>query len=303
MASVKSLSVIKKKLKNILKKRVFYDIPFSELTSYRVGGSVAVVMYPRSCDELSRSMPMLRDSGIPRIVIGNGTNILASDDGYKGVVICLKKMSSITHSNTIIECEAGLDLDELIVYSIRHNLAGLQHLSGIPGTVGGALWMNAGAYESEISDTLVGIELMDYAGRVIYMPKKSIDFSYRKTTNIMNKIIIKAWFKLIPARKSDLMRTRKKIIGLRHKNQPWRAFSAGSVFQRPKGTYASLLIERAGLKGYRIGGAEVSRKHAGFIINTGTATSRDIRALIKYVQNEIYRNYKVKLKLEQVLID
>ena len=298
-----SRNEIKKKLKRILQSRVHANIPLSKLTSYRVGGPADFLVSPKNYEELSLLVKFINTNSLSFYIIGNGTNILASDEGFKGILISLKKLRKVRHDNVIVEAEAGADLNKLILYSIKHNLAGLQHLSGIPGTVGGALRMNAGAYESEISNSVIGMEIMDYFGNIMYVLKKKVDFEYRKARKLENKIILKAWFKLVKGKKQELMRKRKEIINLRKQRQPWQDYSAGSVFKRPIGSYAGFLIERAGLKGYRIGDAEVSQKHAGFIINKGKATGSDIRALIKLIQQKVYSKFRIKLKLEQILLE
>lgn len=277
-------------------------VKLSSLTSYHIGGPAKYLVYPNTIQELSRLIKFIKSRRNKFFILGNGTNIVAPDKGFNGIVISLKNFRSITRRDKTITCEAGADLNRLILYSIRHGLSGIENLSGIPGTLGGALRMNAGAYDSEISDMLKDIEVMDYNGNVTVLDKKSVRFSYRQAKNLYNKIILKARFRLHPGRIQRLMRIRHRIIKIRKKNHPWNKYSAGSVFKRPNRHFAGKLISQAGLKGYCIGGAEVSRKHAGFIINTGKAKAKDILALIRLIQKCIYKKFKVKLKLEQIII-
>ncbi|MFH1379276.1 MAG: UDP-N-acetylmuramate dehydrogenase [bacterium] len=289
-------------LNMLISGKVHERVKLSTLTSYHVGGPAKYVVYPKNIQELIRLITFIKSRRSRFFILGNGTNIIAPDKGFKGIVISMKELDEITSSKKSVICEAGVDLNKLILYCIRHHMSGLENLSGIPGTVGGALRMNAGAYNTEISDRLVYVEVMDYHGRISRIIKKNIQFSYREAKKLLNKIILSAKFKFSAGQTSVLMRTRKRIMRSRRKKQPWDKHSAGSVFKRPSGNFAGRLIRQAGLRGYRIGGAEVSKKHAGFIITRGKAKAADIIALIKLIQRRVYKKCNINLKLEQIII-
>lgn len=282
--------------------RILERIKLSKLTSYRVGGPAKYLVYPKNIQELSRLIKFIRSRRSKFFILGNGTNIIAPDKGFKGIVISMKEFDGIARAKKSVICEAGADLNKLILYCIRHHLAGVENLSGIPGTVGGALRMNAGAYRAEISDCLQYVDVMDYQGKIIRIRKKKIQFKYRQAKKLAHKIILNAKFKFSSGRTEVLVRARKRILRMRRKKQPWDKHTAGSVFKKPTDNFAGRLIRQAGLKGYRIGGAEVSKKHAGFIINRGKAKAADIISLIKIIQRRVYKKFNVNLKLEQIII-
>lgn len=294
---------IKSVLQSLQKSEIKTGIPLARLTSYCVGGPADFLVMPQDVRELSDILLFVVSHQSKFFIIGNGTNIIAPDNGYDGILISLKRFNKVVYNKHTLECGAGSDLSKIILSAIRNGLAGLENLSGIPGTLGGALRMNAGAHGSEIADHVDEIQVMNYDGSIVWMRKDQIDFSYRKALHLENKIILKARFNLEPGNSKTLMQQRQKIIRIRKQKQPWDYPSAGSVFRRPKGYYAGTLISQAGLAGYRIGGAEVSSKHAGFIVNRGKATASDVITLIKHVQQKVYEKFNVKLELEQIILE
>ncbi len=291
-----------RELKSILKDPARTGVRLASMTSYHIGGPADVVACPRDAGELFQLLKFVRRAGLRSFVMGNGTNVVPSDRGFRGVIISMKKLNRVTRAGTDLGCGAGYDLDALVRYSIRHGLSGMANLSGIPGTVGGGLRMNAGAFGSEISDNLIDVLVMDHAGRSKRLSRERIGFGYRQAKRLSRQIVLHARFRLKRGSKAGLRRVRERVLAQRRGKQPWQYYSAGSVFKRPPGHYAGSLIARAGLCGHRVGGAEVSAKHAGFIINKGKATATDIRTLIRLVQDRVYKKFKVKLKLEQILL-
>lgn len=294
---------IKKHLQDLLKNPIRIRIPLSQLTSYKVGGPADFLVSPQDLEELSVVLKFIHKHKLKYYVMGNGTNIIAVDKGFNGIIISLKEFNKMMVHEEKVTCEAGADLDSFVLYTIKQGLSGLENLSWIPGTLGGALRMNAGAHGSEIADYATDILIMDWKGNSSRISKNQAGFSYRTAKNLADKIILRATFSLYPSSKKELMNHRKKIINLRKQKQPWQYPSAGSVFKRPPGFYAGTLISQAGLGGYRIGGAEVSEKHSGFIINRGKATAKDIISLIKHIKDCVYKKFNIKLQLEQIILE
>jgi UDP-N-acetylmuramate dehydrogenase len=235
-------------------------------------------------------------------VLGGGANVLVSDAGFDGVIIHLKEFTRLTIEGNLVRAGAGLTLDWLVVACLRKSLAGLERLSGIPGTLGGALQMNAGAFDAEISNHLLTVEVLDFKGNHKILAKEEAGFHYRGSTGIKDSYILGATFEFPDGSLEELFKTRYEILARRRDKQPWQYPSAGSVFKRPTGHYAGKLIEDAGLKGKTIGRAQISSKHAGIIINLGGAKASDVLELIRLAQDEVRRKLGVQLELEQELV-
>ncbi|MGA2402269.1 MAG: UDP-N-acetylmuramate dehydrogenase [Syntrophobacteraceae bacterium] len=281
------------------------DEPLARHTTFRVGGPVRVFARPRSERALCALLEQIRDLDIPFVVLGGGSNVLAPDGPREMAVIqlslaCNKLLHSEqrTKKGTILYAGAGTKLQELIRYCIENGLEGLERLSGIPGTVGGAVVMNAGTPSGAISDNLLHVDLVDPdAGRRL-IRREELPPGYRTMGIPENSIVLGACFKL-RACSSDILKARaEQILQNRRRTQPLRYPSAGSIFKNPEGQLAGALIDKAGLKGYRMGGAEVSRKHANWIINRGNAQAGDILGLIEKIENEIYGTFGVRLERE-----
>jgi UDP-N-acetylmuramate dehydrogenase len=281
---------------------IFENEPLKERTTYRIGGGARYLVCPKDLGDLRRLNALMRRYQIPRFILGGGANVLVNDQGFNGVVVHLRNFNRLAIEDSKVTAGAGLVLDQFVVSCLKRELAGLERLSGIPGTLGGALRMNAGAFDAEISDHLVTVECMDFEGNHCVLQKSEVAFSYRQAPVIKDTYILGATFDFPRAAAEDLFKVREEILARRHEKQPWQYPSAGSVFKRPPGYYTGKLIEDLGLKGRTIGRAQISPKHAGIIINLGDATAEDVRQLIRLAQEEVRRHYGVELELEQELI-
>ena len=281
------------------------ELRFDELlarhTSFRIGGGAEVMAFPKSEDELSA---LLKKSALldwKFAILGAGTNVLAPDEGVRGLVICLKdcldgmRQTDETH----IQVMAGVTMSRAAVFAANLGLAGMEFAHGIPGTVGGGVYMNAGAYGGEISDICESVQVMDYSGEVKTLSRDQMDFSYRHSClEGQNAVVVSAVFELIPGSSDEIRRKMKDFQQRRMASQPLDLPSAGSAFKRPSGGYAAALIDQAGLKGYRIGGAAISEKHAGFAVNLGGATAADVKALLTQVSETVYNSTGILLEPE-----
>ena len=280
------------------------DEPLARHTTFRVGGPVRLLARPRSESALCALLDRLRDSGIPFVVLGGGSNVLALDGPREMAVIQLHLACSKLRSGqrskgqTIVYAGAGTKLQELIRYCIENGLEGLESLSGIPGTVGGALVMNAGTPSGAISDNLLQVDLVDRDGKRRSIRREELTPGYRTMGIAKDCIVLGACFKLGSCPGEIVKERVERVLQNRRRTQPLRYPSAGSVFKNPEGQFAGALIEKAGLKGYRIGDAEVSRKHANWIVNRGSACARDIVCLIEKIENEIFGTFGVRLERE-----
>lgn len=279
---------------------IFYreNVPMSEYTSFRVGGNAEVLVEPASAEELSRCLLIAKQLDKQVTIIGNGSNLLVSDEGIEGICIRIaERMSASEICGTRITVQAGAHISSIAKKSVLSGLIGLEWAAGIPGTVGGAIAMNAGAYGGEISMVLKRVSgIMD--GEVCSFDVKEGDMGYRKSRfSAPDFLTCEAEFELMPDDGSALIKM-NDYNARRREKQPLSYPSAGSTFKRPEGYFAGALIEKAGLKGASIGGAMVSTKHAGFIINTGSATCGDVLALIELVQKRVYDMSGVILETE-----
>lgn len=273
--------------------------PLSNHTTYRTGGLSRYFIEPYNLSELFAALKFAKDKNF--FILGAGSNVLFSDKLFDGVVISLKKLNRyVIIKNDVLICGAGCLLDNVINFSVSNNLSGLENLSGIPGSVGGAIYMNAGAFDIEIKDFLTSVKIMDFSGNIKIYKKNDLNFAYR-SSGLKDEIVVEAVFTL---RKGKYLENKRlEILKKRGEKQPLEYPSCGSVFKRPKEGFAGVLIENCGLKGYSIGGAEVSKKHANFIINKGNATSSDIYNLINYVKEVVYKKYGIILEEEVKLIN
>ena len=281
------------------------ELRFDELlarhTSFRIGGGAEVMAFPKSEDELSA---LLKKSALldwKFTILGAGTNVLAPDEGVQGLVICLKdcldgmRQTDETH----IQVMAGVTMSRAAVFAANLGLAGMEFAHGIPGTVGGGVYMNAGAYGGEISDICESVQVMDYSGEVKTLSRDQMDFSYRHSClEGREAVVVSAVFELIPGSSDEIRSKMKDFQQRRMASQPLDLPSAGSAFKRPSGGYAAALIDQAGLKGYRIGGAAISEKHAGFAVNLGGATAADVKALLTQVSETVYNSTGILLEPE-----
>ena len=281
--------------------------PMKNHTSFKVGGPADMLVTPESNTMLDEVLKVCKKEGIPYFIMGNGTNLIVRDKGIRGVVIKTEdkfnKYSICGDLDDVIEAEAGILISHLSSIALEHGLSGLEFASGIPGTLGGAVAMNAGAYGGEMKDVVIKTQYISSGGTVETLQGELHQFGYR--TSFIQKeggIILKSWLKLYRDDKSKIQERIEYLAARREKSQPLDMPSAGSVFKRPKGYYTAPLIEKCGLKGYNIGGAQVSFKHCGFIVNTGNATAQNIIDVIRHIQTTIKNRYNLELETEVKII-
>ncbi len=281
------------------------DEPMKKHTTFRIGGPADIYVEP-SVSQVVPLIAFLKDSEVPFMVIGNGSNLLVSDDGIEGVVISMGKSSSeviIDEAKCEIFAEAGAMLSSVANRAADAGLTGLEFASGIPGSIGGAVYMNAGAYGGEMKDVLTSVQLLNADGQVEEIPVDKLDLSYRHSV-LMEKpgIVLGAKLQLAAGDVSEIKATIEDIRQKRIEKQPLNFPSAGSTFKRPEGYFAGKLIDDAGLRGYTVGNAQVSEKHCGFVINKSDATASDVLKLMKDVDEKVYEKFGVHLTPEVRII-
>lgn len=284
---------------------VIENAPMSKYTSFRTGGNADLLIIPESVGSLTEIIRECKNRNVRPFVMGNGSNLLVTDKGYRGVIIKISsKLSDIrlTDENTI-ECEAGVSMQSLCNFALENSLSGLEFAFGIPGNVGGAVYMNAGAYGGEMKDVLYSVTHIDTDGNTGTLSKDELLLGYRKSAYTDNGFtIVKAVLKLKKGNKEDIKKLMFENLQKRKDKQPLEFPSAGSTFKRPEGYFAGALIEDCKLKGYSVGGAQVSEKHAGFVINRGDATSTDILNLIGHIKKTVFEKHGVELSPEVKII-
>ena len=278
--------------------------PLCKHTTFRIGGKADVFVYVNSVASLSGVLKILNEKAIPFMAIGKGSNLLVNDNGVRGVVISLEELKSITLKGDVVTAESGAHLISLCTFAAENSLKGLEFAYGIPASVGGALYMNAGAYGGEMKDVVVSALCMKENGEIVEMKAKDMSLSYRSSIfKKENYIILSVDFKLKKGEKDVILFEMNTYFSKRKEKQPLEYGSAGSTFKRPEGYFAGALIEQNGLKGVSVGGAQVSEKHAGFVINKENATCKDVLELIEKVKTCVYKNNGVMLEREVILID
>ncbi len=278
--------------------------PLSEMTTFKTGGPADVVVYPFSVDSVKLILAYLNEQSIPFYVLGRGSNVLAPDEGYRGVIISTEQLNEIKLKNDCtVEVSCGTSLIKLCKFALDNSLSGFEFAYGIPGSVGGAVYMNAGAYGGEIKDVILSCSYIDTDGNIASKNCSDLDLGYRHSTfNDSECFILSAVFKLNKSDKNEIKARMDELIGKRKDKQPLEYPSAGSTFKRPTGYFAGALIEECGLKGFSIGGAAVSEKHAGFVINKGNATSEDVLSVIKHCRDVVFSLKNVNLETEVKLL-
>lgn len=282
------------------------NVPMSMYTTFKIGGKASLMVTPVSDDALREILLACRKTGTKPFILGNGSNMLISDKGLDRVVINMCRPDgeiALSDENTIV-CDAGVTLSKLCNFALEKGLTGLEFAFGIPGSAGGAAYMNAGAYGGEMKDVLVSCEHLDADGNFGCLCGEELALSYRSSAYEKNGFVItKLKLKLSPGNKDEIKAKMYDLLGRRKDKQPLEYPSAGSTFKRPDGYFAGALIEECGLKGACVGGAQVSEKHAGFVINTGGATSADVMSLIKHIRETVFREKGVLLEPEVRLIE
>ena len=283
----------------LIKGRVLFDAPMRQFTSMKVGGPADSLLFPRNVDELRKVVRYARRKKIPCLILGKGTNLVVRDKGVRGWVINLTQgMKKIHMDGEVVEAEAGLSLQSLVQFSIQKGHTGLEPFFGIPGTVGGGLTMNAGAWGAELKDVLLSITLMKEDGEIVERSRSKLRFSYRRLVLPSSWIILKGRFQLKKGKKEEILERVKSYSEIRKRTQPLDYPSAGSIFKNPKEGPAGKWIEEAGLKGFRIGQAMISDLHANFIINLGKAKAEEVIRLMEWVENKIYEEKGIFLERE-----
>lgn len=269
-------------------------------TTFRVGGPADLYAEPETAEEVRELIAEARERGMPCFLMGRGSNLLVGDGGYRGMVICFGKgFSRVKSSGGIVEAQAGATLGAAAACALESGLEGMEFAAGIPGSVGGALVMNAGAYGGEMRDILLDADLLLPTGETARISAEELELGYR-SSNIerLGRVVLGARFRLRPGKREEIDEKMRDFNRRRREKQPLEFASAGSTFKRPGGSFAGLLIQEAGCKGLRVGGAEVSEKHAGFLINRGDATAREIKELIAEVQRRVFEGAGVRLEPE-----
>ncbi len=290
-------------LKKVSGLKIRINEPLASHTTMKVGGPADLFLQPLTVRAMITVIEKMSNYHCPYILLGGGSNVIAADRGVRGAVISTRKLQQVRIQGNRTTAEAGILLSDFCQQLAEAGLSGLEFASGIPGTLGGSIYMNAGAYGGEIKDCLRSAEVLTAEGRSLTLTAEELELEYRSSLLQEQKLIaLSATFKLQERPSSEIRAEIQKLKEKRWASQPMEQPSAGSTFKRPPGHYAGSLIEKAGLKGYRVGGAMVSPKHAGFIVNTGEATARDIVELMMEIKEKVYQKFGVRLKPEPRLI-
>lgn len=280
--------------------KVYKKVPLKNYTSFKIGGEADILAEPKDIKELVELIKFLRKNYIKYYILGNGTNLLVSDKGVRGCVVHIgKNLSKIKVNGNKIEAEAGALMSEIAQVALKNKLGGFEELSGIPGSIGGAVAMNAGAFDKEIKDVISSANAINESGRVVKLTKDALDFSYRRSSVLeKNFIVTSVVINLQESNSETIKNNIDKYYNIRKNNQPLEYPSAGSVFKRPEGGYASLMIKNSNLMGEHVGDAEVSTKHAGFIVNKKNASAKDVYKLINIIKTDVKTYFNVELEPE-----
>ena len=296
------LTDFQKKLTDLLPNVTFkFQEPMAKHTSFRIGGEAEAMAFPKNAMELSEILKVSALLDCNFAILGAGTNVLAPDAGISGLVICLKDcMDGMEQlDETHIRVAAGVTMTRAALFAANLGLSGLEFAHGIPGTVGGGVYMNAGAYGGEICQVCRSVEVMDLQGNLTVKNCEEMGFSYRHSVlEDEGGIVVSVIFALEKKEPEEIKARMKELMGKRSASQPLDLPSAGSAFKRPVGGYAAALIDQAGLKGFRVGGAAISEKHAGFAVNLGGATAADVQELLRQVSDKVYENTGIRLEPE-----
>ena len=283
---------------------ILTEEPMSRHTTFRVGGEAQCFVRISDKEQLKKLIPYLRQIEVPYFILGNGSNLLVSDKGYEGVILQIgNKMNTITVEGTHIRAQAGALLSQIAKCAYDKGLTGFEFASGIPGSIGGGVGMNAGAYGGEMKQVVESVLVMDIQGEILELSGESMEFGYR-TSIIKNRpfIVLEVCLKLEQGNKERIASDMEELAQKRREKQPLEYASAGSTFKRPEGYFAGKLIMDAGLRGYSIGGAQVSDKHCGFVVNTGRASATDVAEVISEVQERVKDKFGVSLETEVIFL-
>ncbi len=298
----------KGELKSLVKGKIVFDAPMAKYTSLGVGGRADALVFPQDEDDLRVILQFAQERAIPYYILGNGTNVVVRDRGLRGIVISLcrgfRRVRIIGQKDeeVLIDAEAGVNLKHLVRFTRERALTGLEAFTGIPGTVGGALAINAGAFGSEMRDVVKSVAVMEGTGSVVVKGRKELRFSYRNLVLSKGAIILRGILAVREAKGEKVTAKAEGFQRLRVQSQPWNMPTAGSIFKNPEGTPAGQLIDELGLKGHRIGNARVSEKHGNFIVNEGDATAAEVLALMAFIRDEVYEKRGIRLTPEVHII-
>lgn len=293
-----------KELKEIVGvENVALDEPMKNHTSFKVGGPADALVYPTNYDMVKRTISLCKESNVNYFILGNGSNLLVKDGGIRGVVIKFCKLNKITVESNKIIAESGAKLNDVSTAALNSSLAGFEFACGIPGSIGGATTMNAGAYDGEMSKVLYSALVIDNKGGIRSLSKEELELSYRMSAILKHGyIVLQVTLELVNGDRDKIKARIDELTQRRCEKQPLEYASAGSTFKRPEGYFASKLIQDAGLKGFHVGDAEVSQKHSGFLINKGGASAKDVLELISLVKAKVYEKFGVELHTEVRII-
>ncbi|WP_413775757.1 UDP-N-acetylmuramate dehydrogenase [Paenibacillus sp. LS1] len=283
--------------------KVKFNEPLKNHTFIKIGGNADILIHPTTIDEITKIVEIANIHQLPLTVIGKGSNVIIKDGGIRGVTISLSHFDQIKVNEDSMIAQSGVDIIDVSRLALEHNLTGLEFACGIPGSTGGALYMNAGAYGGQIADVVERATVITKDGKVLEIPREEMKFGYRNSLFKMDHyIILEAEFGLKKGNKDDIASKMKELTFLRESKQPLEYPSCGSVFKRPEGHFAGKLIQDCNLQGTRIGGAEISMKHAGFIVNVDHATAQDYMDLIQFIQKKVYDTFHVELETEVIFL-
>jgi UDP-N-acetylmuramate dehydrogenase len=297
----------REKLRAAVSGAVLFDEPLSLYTSFGVGGKADAVIFPKNREELSRAVACLGEESVPFMPVGNGTNLIVRDGGYRGVVISLKELHNLRMEEDsggaiCVHAEAGAPLAEVVGLSLQEGIAGMEFCAGIPGSVGGAVIMNAGAYGREIKDVVEKVVFMTGKGKILEHGKGSLNFTYRRLALPPDLLILAAAFSLARGDREEIRKKVEKILALRKEKHPLMYRNAGSTFKNPPGISAGRIIDETGLKGLQMGDARISEMHGNFIVNLGRAKAADVVALIDAVKKRVFEKRGIVLETEVCII-
>jgi UDP-N-acetylmuramate dehydrogenase len=284
---------------------VYPNEPLSGHTTFRIGGPCRFMISPKSVEALSAMVKYANEKNIRTLILGKGSNMLCDDRGFDGVIFLIdNNLSQITDvDECTVRAQAGAGLIRLCRYALDRSLSGLEFAYGIPGTVGGGLYMNAGAYGGEMKDAAVSVTAMDKNGELHTYSADQLDLTYRRSRfSYTGEIIVSGDFRLTPGNREEIEAKMNTLIGRRREKQPLEYPNAGSTFKRPEGQFAGKLIQECGLRGATVGGAQVSEKHCGFVINRDRATASEVKQLISHIQKTVYENTGFNLECEVKII-
>lgn len=289
-------------IKKFFRGRIMLSEMMSSHTTFRIGGPADYFFQPNDKDDALEIIRYLQKNGFPFFTLGRGSNLLVSDEGYRGAVVDIESaLRSVQMDGNQIYAEAGVALNRFVDFAIGQKKKGVEMLAGIPGTVGGAVVMNAGAYGGEISNYIVKVEILR-DGAISVLGKEQVGFSYRHSALRNSDVVLCAWFELPEGNMEELLKAKNDLVLQRNRKHPVNYPNCGSVFKNPQGSPAARLIEESGLKGLRKGAAQVSEKHGNFIINLGGATADDVYSLIEIIRKKVSETFGLDLKLEVKLL-